>query len=45
VPLCKAHHDLVTSGRWTLHVDPGTGVCTWSSESHGTTRVTRPPPH
>ncbi len=44
VPLCKAHHDLVTSGAWTLAYDPGTGACTWTSRRHGTTRTTRPPP-
>lgn len=31
IPLCKAHHDLVTYRGWTVTLDPDTGTCTWSS--------------
>jgi len=30
VPLCKAHHDLVTSGSWQVAYDPDTAICTWT---------------
>ncbi|MDQ3707950.1 MAG: HNH endonuclease [Actinomycetota bacterium] len=30
VPLCKAHHDLVTSGDWQVTYDPDTAICTWT---------------
>ncbi len=30
VPLCKAHHDLVTAGGWRLAYDPDTAICTWT---------------
>ncbi|HUH06733.1 MAG TPA: HNH endonuclease signature motif containing protein, partial [Egibacteraceae bacterium] len=30
IPLCKAHHDMVTSGQWNVTFDPDTGVCTWT---------------
>ena len=31
VPLCKAHHNLVTYGGWTIDFDPDTGICTWTA--------------
>jgi hypothetical protein len=33
IPLCKAHHDLVTVGGWTARVDPDTGTVTWTNSS------------
>jgi hypothetical protein len=30
LPLCKAHHDLITTGAWTAHLDPDTGTSTWT---------------
>jgi len=43
IPLCTAHHGLVTARRWTVTLDPETGRCTWTGPD-GTTRTTRPPP-
>jgi len=43
VPLCKAHHQLITSGRWQLDYNPGDGTCTWTGPQ-GNTHTTRPPP-
>lgn len=43
VPLCKAHHDLITAKRWHMTLDPGTAACTWTSRE-GTTRTSHPPP-
>jgi len=43
VPLCKAHHQLVTSGRWHLDYNLGDGTCTWTGPQ-GDTHTTRPPP-
>lgn len=31
IPLCTAHHDLVTTGGWTVTLDLDTGICTWTS--------------
>ena len=42
VPLCKAHHDLVTNGGWAVTLQPDTATCTWTSP-HGWTRTTHPP--
>lgn len=33
IPLCQAHHTLVTSGRWRVTVNPDTGACTWTDPS------------
>lgn len=30
-PLCRAHHNAKTHGRWKLRYDPETGVRTWTS--------------
>jgi hypothetical protein len=30
VPLCQAHHQLVTVGGWHVGFDPDNGVCTWT---------------
>ncbi|MGH8895012.1 MAG: HNH endonuclease signature motif containing protein, partial [Actinomycetes bacterium] len=30
-PLCRQHHNAKTNGGWRLHVDPDTGVKTWTS--------------
>jgi len=43
IPLCTAHHGLVTARRWTVTLDADTGRCTWTGPD-GTTRTTRPPP-
>jgi hypothetical protein len=43
IPLCKAHHDLVTTGRWHATLNPDTAVCTWTAID-GTTIRTHPPP-
>ncbi|MDQ3538600.1 MAG: 13E12 repeat family protein [Actinomycetota bacterium] len=43
VPLCKAHHDLVTSGSWRLAYDPDTAICTWTGPA-GQTIHTHPDP-
>lgn len=43
VPLCRAHHTLVTRGRWQLDYDPDTAICTWTSRD-GVIIRTRPPP-
>lgn len=42
IPLCKAHHDLVTTGRWQVAFDPDTGACTWTA-GDGRTITTHPP--
>ena len=42
IALCQAHHDLVTTGGWTVTLDLHTGVCTWTSPD-GRTIQTRPP--
>lgn len=44
IPVCHAHHDLITTGPWTAVLDPTTGTCTWTNHHHHTTRRTRPPP-
>ena len=31
IPLCKAHHDLVTTKGWTVTLDLDTGICTWTT--------------
>lgn len=31
IPLCAAHHDLITTGGWTAVLDLDTGVVTWTS--------------
>lgn len=43
IPLCKKHHDLVTTGGWHARFDPDTGIVTWTSRD-GTVHHTRPPP-
>ncbi|MPZ88699.1 MAG: DUF222 domain-containing protein [Nitriliruptorales bacterium] len=43
IPLCQAHHDLVTSARWGVAFDPDTGACAWTSPDGRTIR-THPPP-
>ena len=30
IPLCQAHHNLVTHGGWTVDLDLDTGICTWT---------------
>lgn len=42
IPLCKAHHDLVTYGGWTVQLDCDTGICTWTAPD-GRTIDTFPP--
>lgn len=42
VPLCRAHHQLVTDGIWTLHHDTDTAICTWTG-SDGRVITTHPP--
>lgn len=44
IPLCKAHHDLVTTGAWNVAFDPDTGRCTWTARHHNRVLVTHPPP-
>ncbi len=41
IPLCKAHHDLVTTGGWTVTMNRDTGICTWTSP-HGRVIATHP---
>ena len=41
IPLCAAHHDLVTTGGWTVTLDLDTGICTWTTPD-GRTITTRP---
>ncbi|WP_341361403.1 DUF222 domain-containing protein [Georgenia sp. M64] len=43
--LCRRHHNLKTTGTWTVTRDPGTGTITWTSPTgHTYTRhPTRPP--
>jgi len=43
IPLCQAHHTMVTTGTWHVQLDADTGVCTWTGPN-GRTRQTRPPP-
>ncbi|MPZ87681.1 MAG: hypothetical protein GEU81_06305 [Nitriliruptorales bacterium] len=43
IPLCQAHHDLITTGRWHVTFDPDTGVCTWTGPDGHTIRTHRPP--
>jgi hypothetical protein len=31
IPLCKAHHDLVTTQGWTVTMDRDTGIATWTA--------------
>lgn len=31
IPVCPGHHAMVTTGGWTVTMDPDTGVCTWTS--------------
>jgi hypothetical protein len=31
VPVCDNHHDMLTNGGWTVHLDLETGVCIWTS--------------
>ena len=31
IPLCSAHHKLVTYGGWTATMDTATGICTWTA--------------
>jgi hypothetical protein len=42
IPLCRAHHNLVTTGGWRVAYDADTGVCTWTSPD-GRLIHTRPP--
>ena len=42
IPLCKAHHDLLTYRGWTIDMDADTGVCTWTAPD-GRTIDTYPP--
>ena len=42
LPLCKAHHDLVTYGGWTFDFDENTGIVTWTAPD-GRTITTNPP--
>ena len=41
IPLCHAHHDLVTTGGWTVTLDLDTGICTWTAPD-GRTITTHP---
>lgn len=43
IPLCRAHHQKVTLGEWTLTYDCDTGTCTWTGPD-GRTIITHPPP-
>jgi hypothetical protein len=43
VPLCRAHHTMVTSGGWQVGYDTDTGVCTWTGPD-GRVITTHPPP-
>ncbi len=31
IPLCPAHHALVTYRGWHVTLDPDTGICTWTA--------------
>ena len=42
-PLCRAHHQRVTLGEWSMTFDCDTGTCTWTGP-HGQTITTHPPP-
>lgn len=42
IPLCRAHHGLVTARIWSVDYDPDTGRCTWTGP-RGQTIVTHPP--
>ena len=41
IPLCPAHHDLVTTKGWTVTLDLDTGICTWTAPD-GRTIQTHP---
>ena len=41
IPLYRAHHDLVTTKRWTVSLDLDTGTCTWTAPN-GRTITTHP---
>ena len=43
IPLCRAHHSLVTNGTWQVTYSPDDGVCTWTGPN-GQTITTDPPP-
>ena len=42
IPLCPAHHKLVTNGGWTVTIDLDTGICTWTAPN-GRITHTHPP--
>ncbi|HVM19581.1 MAG TPA: hypothetical protein VM307_06450 [Egibacteraceae bacterium] len=43
IPLCPAHHNLVTYHGWTVTVDRDTGIATWNGP-HGQTTHVHPQP-
>lgn len=43
VPLCSAHHQMVTTGGWHVDLDPTSRTTTWTSPT-GNTIHTHPPP-
>ena len=42
IPLCGAHHDLITYGGWHATLNPDTGNCTWTAPDG---RTINAPPH
>ena len=41
IPLCKAHHDLITYKGWAAQLDLDSGICTWTTPT-GHTITTHP---
>ncbi len=42
IPLCSAHHDLVTTKGWIVALGNDTGICTWTAPD-GRVITTHPP--
>lgn len=43
IPACRAHHDLMDLAGWTVHLDPDTARCLWTSPDGRRSIRTDPP--